>query len=181
MSTKKTIIPNVFDGGTFKVAGIEFIKFPAEDGKIPAVAKDILFLSRFGSNNDFRESRVLQKLEAEVLPKIIDVVREDSLHTIRTDLTTLDGLKTYGVMESRISLPTLDFYRKYVEIFDKYKVKGWWWLATPESAPKHSSDCWTLCVSPSGSVFIGDYGDDFGVRPVLLFDASIFESSGAEE
>lgn len=176
MSTKKIVIPNVPDGGTFEVAGIKFIKFPAEDGKIPAVAKDILFLSRFGSNNDFRKSDVLQKLEEEVLPKIIEAVGEESLHTIHTDLTALDGLKPYGVMESRISLPTLDFYRKHVEIFDKHKVKKWWWLATPESAPEHSNDCWTLCVTPSGGVCVGYYYGAGGVRPVLLFDASIFES-----
>lgn len=181
MRDKKTIIPATPVGGTFEVACIEFIKFPAEDGKVPAVTKGILFGSRFGSDNDFRQSDVLKKLEAEVLPKIIDVVGEENLHTIHTDLTTLDGLKPYGVMESLISLPTLDFYRKHVEVFDKHKVASWWWLATPDSAQPHYNSDWTLCVAPSGIVG-NDYGNgDFGVRPVLLFDASIFESSGAEE
>ncbi len=177
MSTKTANLSIVPDGGTFEVAGIEFIKFPAEDGKVPVVAKDILFSSRFGSNNDFRQSDVLKKLETEVLPKIIEAVGEENLHTIHTDLTTLDGLKPYGVMESLISLPTLDFYRKHVEIFDKHQVRGWWWLATPESAPQHINDYWTLCVTPSGYVRNDGYGScGGGVRPVLLFDASIFES-----
>ena len=181
MSTKKTMIPATPVGGTFEVAGIEFIKFTAEGDKVPAVAKDILFDSRFGSNNDFRQSNVLEKLETEVLPKIIDVVGEENLHTIHTDLTTLDGLKPYGEMDSLISLPTLDFYRKHVEIFDKHKVKAWWWLATSESASQHTNDYWTLCVAPSGRVGCGGYFNDRGVRPVLLFESSIFESSGAEE
>lgn len=181
MSTKKTMIPATHVGGTFEVGGIEFIKFPAEDGKVPAVAKNILFRSRFGSNNDFRQSSVLEKLEAEVLLKIIDVVGEENLHTIHTDLTTLDGLKPYGIMESLISLPMLDFYRKHVEIFDKHKVDRWWWLATPDSAQPHYDPVWMICVSPSGHIGRGDYSDDDGVRPILLFESSIFESSGAEE
>lgn len=181
MNTKKTMVPATPDGGTFKVAGIEFIKFPAEDGKVPAVAKSILFSSRFGSDNDFRQSDVLKKLEAEVLSKIIEAVGEENLHTIHTDLTTLDGLKPYGVMESLISLPTLDFYRKHAEIFDKHKVRSWWWLATPDSAQPHCDPDWTLCVAPSGRVGRGSCGGDGGVRPVLLFESSIFESSGAEE
>ena len=178
MSSKTESLSNVPDGGAFEVAGIEFIKFPAEDGKVPAVAKDALFVSRFGRNNDFRQSDVLKKLEAEVLPKIIEAVGEDKLHTIHTDLTALDGLKTYGMMESLISLPTLDFYRKHVEIFDKHKVRNWWWLATPESAQPHYDPVWTLCVTPSGSVSSGDDCSlDNGVRPFCIFDASIFESS----
>lgn len=177
MSSKAKSLSNVADGGTFEVAGIEFIKFSAEDGKVPAVAKDILFVSRFGSNNDFRQSDVLKKLEAEVLPKIIEAVGEDKLHAIHTDLTALDGLQPYGMMESLISLPTLDFYRKHVEIFDKYKVKNWWWLATPESVKPHYDPWWTLCVTPSGSVNIDDCDSDYGVRPFCIFDASIFGSS----
>ena len=181
MSTKKTMIPVTPVGGTFEVAGIEFIKFPTEGDKVPAVAKDILFNSRFGSNNDFRQSDVLNKLEAEILPKIIEAVGKDNLRTIHTDLTTLDGLKPYGIMESLISLPTLDFYRKHAEIFDKHKVRSWWWLATPDSAQPHYDPVWSLCVSPSGYVRFGYCGSDIGVRPILLFESSIFESSGAEE
>ena len=181
MSTKKTVIPATSVGGTFEVGGIEFIKFPAEGDKVPAVAKDILFASRFGSDNDFRKSDVLKKLETEVLPKIIEAVGKENLHTIHTDLTTLDGLKPYGVMESLISLPTLDFYRKHVEVFDKHKVRSWWWLATPDSAQPHYDSDWTLCVAPSGSVNRDVCYYDYGVRPVLLFESSIFESSGAEE
>ena len=181
MRDNKTIIPATPAGGTFEVAGIEFIKFPAEDGKVPAVTKGILFNSRFGSNNDFRKSNVLKKLEAEVLSKLVEAVGEENLHTLHADLTTLDGLKPYGVIESLISLPTLDFYRKHVEIFDKHKTTAWWWLATPDSAKPHCDPVWQLCVTPSGRVDFGNYYYDNGVRPVLLFDASIFESSGAEE
>ena len=176
-ASKQISFPSVKDGETFKIAGMEFIKFPEQNGCTPAVLKNIAFSSRFGDNNDLRDSEVLKRMQTEILPKIIAEVGEENLCTIKTDLTTLDGLKTYGEMESLISLPTLDFYRANVEIFDKHNPGKWWWLATPESAKPHDDPWWILCVSPSGcliNVFCNCI--DLGVRPFLIFKSSIFES-----
>ena len=172
-------IPFVADGETFSVCGVEFIKFPEVNGTVPAVAKDIVFSSRFGDDNDLRRSDILKKLEKEFLPRIMDAVGEENLCLIKTDLTCLDGLKPYGEMESLVSLPTLDFYRANVEVFDKYPVGRWWWLATPESARLHDAPDWVLCVAPSGFVSnFCSYNIDYcGVRPFLSFNSSIFESS----
>ena len=167
----------VEDGDIFMVGDMEFIKFPDVNGMTPAVSKDVLFTSRFGNNNDLRASEVMEKLQTEVLPKIIEAVGAENLCTIKTDLTTLDGLKPYGEMESLISLPTLDFYRANVAIFDKHKVNRWWWLATPDSVPPHFDPAWILCVAPSGCVNFDDCNSDGGVRPFLIFKSSIFESS----
>ena len=175
---KTPIFPAIKDGDTFTIAGMEFIKFPSVDGQTPIVAKDIAFRYRFGDNNDLRESDILKRLESEFLPKIIAAIGAENLCTIKTDLTTLDGLKTYGVMESLASLPTFDFYRANVSIFDQHKPDEWWWLATPESAHPHDNPYWVTCVSPSG--YINNYGHyDFviGVRPFCILKSSIFESS----
>ena len=168
----------VKEDGTFTVAGIEFIKFPADGDRVPVMAKECIFRSQFGSNNDLRQSDVLKKMEDDVLPKIIEAVGEDNVLEFKTDLTTLDGLKPYGVMESKISLPTLDFYRANAEIFDKHKVDQWFWLATPESAAPHDSPYWVLCVAPSGGIDGGGGNGDRGVRPFLYFHSSIFGSCG---
>lgn len=178
MSATNLKVPFVKDGETFSVGGVEFIKFPEVNGAVPAVAKDVVFRSRFGDNNDLRSSDVLKRLESEFLPKIIEAVGADNLCTIKTDLTCLDGLKPYGEMESLVSLPTLAFYRANVEVFDKYPVGRWWWLATPESAKPHESPDWILCVAPSGCVSIRNFSHVYiGVRPFLSFNSSIFESS----
>ena len=175
---KNVRFPGVKDGDTFQLAGFEFIKFPSVDGQTPVVMRDYAFTSRFGDNNDLRSSDVLKKMEEEILPKIVAEVGEENLCTIRTDLTTLDGQRPYGVMESKISLPTLDFYRANGEIFNKYKPSRWCWLATPESAQPNDSPYWILCVSPSGFIFDVNYCSDFiGVRPILIFQSSIFGSS----
>ena len=168
---------NVKDGETFTVAGIEFIKFPTVGDATPVMARNCLFRSKFGANNDLRSSSVLKRMEEEVLPKIIEALGEENVLTFRTDLTTEDGLKPYGIMESKISLPTLDFYRANVETFDKHKVGTWFWLATPESAQPHSNPDLILCVAPSGLINIEGCGiDGCGVRPFLYFQSSIFVS-----
>ena len=175
---KTATLFKVKDGDTFKVAGIEFIKFPDVDGMTPVVARNILFNSRFGDNNDLRSSNPMKRLKEEILPKICTAIGEENVCTFPTDLTAWDGLKPYGVMEEKISLPTMDFYRANVEIFDKHPVSGWWWLATPETAPPHGSSNWILCVSPSGCIYYDFFTyDGFGVRPVLYFKSSIFGSS----
>ena len=171
--------PGVRDGETFQLAGIEFIKFPSINGQTPIVAKAPVFNSAFGKNNNLRESDVLRKLETDTLPKIIAAIGEENLCTFGTDLTTWDGLKPYGVMESLISLPTMDFYRENVEIFDKHKIDRRFWLATPESAPPHDDAYWILCVWPSGVVSDRICNCDIAVRPILFLKSSIFESSEA--
>jgi hypothetical protein len=169
-------IPAVKDGETFFVGGVEFIKFPEVNGTVPAVAKNLVFNSQFGADNDLRNSDVLKKLEADFLPKIIEAVGEENLCTIKTDLTTLDGLRPYGVMESKISLPTIDFYRANGEIFNKHKPSRWCWLATPESARPNDDPYWILCVSPAGYFNASNCRDDLGVRPILILKSTIFES-----
>lgn len=173
--SRKPLFPGIKDGDTFTIAGMDFIKFPSVNGQTPVVMKDIAFISRFGDNNDLRNSDVLQRMETEILPKIIEAVGRENICTVKTDLTTLDGLTAYGSMESLISLPTLDFYRSNVSIFDKHSPGQWWWLATPESVLPHDDPWWVLCVSPSGYIYDDHYYFN-GVRPFCIFNSSIFES-----
>ena len=175
---KKVLFPGVKDGDVFNVGGLDFIKFPDVNGKTPAVLKGIVFRNRFGRNGNFAESAILKRLQEEVLPDIIAAVGEENVYSFVTDLTTLDGMKTYGSIESKISLPTIDFYRENPEIFDQHKLGVWWWLANADSAAPRNFDWpWVCCVAPSGDFngvsCFNDYG---GVRPFCIFDSSIFGS-----
>ena len=154
-------------------AGIDFIKFPDQDGCTPLLAKDPLFSMTFGKNNNFRESRILKMLQEDVLPKIANEVGEENIVLHDVDLTALDGMQDYGTMQTRISIPTLDFYRQNNKLIRKYNHGSWWWLATPST---NVNVFGALCVSSSG--FISNYycNFDFGVRPFLILKSSIFES-----
>lgn len=173
MKTTKSL-SEVKIGDIFSVSGIEFIKFSEEDGAVVAVAKNTVFDSVFGENNNYAESTVRRKLEAEILPKLEAEVGAENVIEFETDLISLDGSEKYGKVKSKISLPTIDFYRKNVKTFDKHKLNSWWWLATPDSTTDHANDSWVDCVSPLGDIPGNSSGCDFdGVRPFLIFVSSI--------
>lgn len=160
-------------GETFKIADIEFIKFADENGHTVAVAKDSAFDSRFGANNNLAESTVKSRLETEILPKIESAVGTENIVEHEVDLLSLDGDDKWGKVKCKISIPTFDFYRHNVKIFDKYKLDEWWWLATPETTAKHYNDWWAVCVAPRGFINYYYYGGEFGVRPFIIFVSSI--------
>lgn len=166
-------LTEIVNGKTFKIGDVEFIKFAEENGEVTAVAKDIAFRSQFGKNNNLKESSLLKRLNDEFLPKIAEAIGEENIIPHKVDLTSLDGLKTYGDMTTKISIPTFDFYRENVKIFDEYKLDTWWWLATPDTTPEHYNANWISCVSPVGDFSYNFYYGNLGVRPFLKFVSSI--------
>lgn len=174
--TKRLAFPRVENGETFKIADIEFIKFSDVDGVTTVVTREAVFKSDFGKNNNLANMKIIKRLEKEFLPKIAEAIGAENILDFETDLTTLDGVKTYGKLTSKVSLPTLDFYRENTEIFDKYKLDDWYWLATPWSALPHYDSYCALCVAPSGDIYDFNYYFHFGVRPFLRFKSSIFDS-----
>ena len=164
-------------GETFKIADIEFIKFIDENGITAAVTKNLVFNAKFDNNtNNFAKSSLLNKLKTEVLTKIESAIGSENVIEFETNLISLDGLDDYGYMKSKISLPTFDFYRKYVRIFDRYNVNDWWWLSTPDSTPTHGISSIVRCVYGGGTLYYNCCFHNFGVRPILFFKSSIFVS-----
>ena len=172
-NNKKVPLSEIKIGQTFKIGKYSFIKFSEIDGVVTAVSKESVCKMYFGKNNNFAESDVLKYLYDKVLPKLISAVGEDNILPIETSLTAFDGVKTFGTITSKISLPTLDFYRDNVDIFDKYNVDEYWWLATPWSARPHYNSSCVLGVSLCGFIEPNLYNNSFGVRPFCRFKSSI--------
>lgn len=169
------ILKEVNAGEVIKIAGFDFVKFYDEDDKTVVVAKDYWIKSIFGDNNNFAESEILKKLKEKFLPKIEAAVGAENVLDHEVDLLSLDGSDKWGTVKTKISLPTFDFYRKHVKIFDKYKLNYWWWLSTPETTTDHySNNDWVTCVAPGGGININSSDCDIcGVRPFLIFVSSI--------
>lgn len=164
-------------GDTFKIGDIEFIKFTEENGMVAAVTRNILFASKFDDDdNNFATSYLLKRLQTEILPKIEAGIGADNVLEFETDLLSMDGLDDYGTVKSKVSLPTFDFYRKYVRIFDRYKVDTWWWTCTPESTPTHNWGTAVRGVDGGGTLDYANCNYDLGVRPFFIFSSSIFVS-----
>ena len=175
MKTIKTLA-EIANGELFEVAGIEFIKFADENEQTVAVAKKVLFDSRFGENNNFAESIIKSRLEKEILPKLEKAIGSDNIIEHEVDLLSLDGDDKLGKVNCKISIPTFDFYRANIKIFDKHNPNQWWWLATPDTTSAHYNDNWIRCVAPRGFIINNDYYGNSGVRPFLIFSSSIFVS-----
>lgn len=165
-------------GEILKVAGYELICFPREDGAVDVMAKDLVFTMQFSEkNNNLAESLILKKLQEEFLPKIAEAVGEENILEFETDLRTLDGLRPYTNLKSKVSIPTFEFVRDNVDVLDEYPVDDYWWTATPDSAKPHYDPVCAICFSPRGVIYYCDccYGYG-GVRPFLRFSSSIFDA-----
>ena len=167
----------VKDFDVFTIADIEFIKFPSVNGKTPILSKDILFSSTFGDTNNLSEAtKLINKLEKDVLFRVEAAVGIENVLEFETDLTAMDGMKDYGIFKSKISLPTFDFIRNNAEILDKFNPGESYFTATPFSVQRRGY-ARNVCVVSSGGVlsWVG-CGYSCGVRPFLTLESSIFES-----
>lgn len=129
----------------------------------------------FDSNsNNWISSKLREELNTKFLEKITDEIGEDAVAEFDRDLLSLDGQTEYGHCKDKISLLTMDEYRKYRKLLPN--MSEWWWLITPWSTPANNYSTTHTVVSPSGYISNCFYSDGYGVRPACIFSSSIFES-----
>lgn len=124
----------------------------------------------FGKNNNYAESNVLKDLDESKL--LADLKHEfgDKLKPIVTDLTSLDGFKTYGKVTDRyLSIPTQDMI---MECGSQISCTDAYWLATPNQTTDRGDSSYVQFVGRSGYC---DYSDcdwgDSGVRPFFILES----------
>ena len=176
LEVKMKRLSDVNIGKTFKIAGFTFIKFSENNGESIIVLRNNYCQSRFGKNNNFSESEIKKILEQKLLPILESEIGAENIIEHEVDLLSHDGDDKWGKPKCKISIPTFDFYRHNVKIFDKYKLDEWCWLATPDSTSNHCDDNCVLCVSPHGDVLNCDASFICGVRPFCIVKSSIFVS-----
>lgn len=166
------------DGKIAHIGEYEFIVFKTDEklGTTSLLLKEKLGEDMtFGSNNDFRTSKIKEVLD-KFADKISKIIGEENLVEHIVDLTADDGLKCYGTMKAKMSLFTANMVRENVNILDEFKLDDWWWTCTPYSTPKHNDSSWVKCVSPHGIVDDRHYYGSSQVRPFCIVKSSIFVS-----
>lgn len=124
-------------------------------------------------SNNWYASDLRNYLNTEFLKKIENEIGE--IPEFERDLTSLDGQTEYGACVDKVSLLTVDEYRKYRKYIPN--TDKWWWLCTPWSTKCNGYDYPVTVVAPSGHIcslscnYVG-----IGVRPVCIFPSSLFES-----
>lgn len=163
-------------GKTVEIAGMEWmILDKAEKGYFAALNGFDGEKRTFDSDsNNWISSKLREELNTKFLKKIADELGEDAVIGFDRDLISLDGQTEYGHCEDKISLLTVDEYRKYRKLLPN--MPKWWWLITAWSTPVNDYNSTLTVVSPSGLVNCIICNCCCGVRPVCIFSSSIFES-----
>ena len=131
---------------------------------------------KFDSNsNNWENSDLRDYLNEGFLEKIAAEIGLENIISFERNLLSLDGQTEYGKCEDKVSLLTVDEYRKYRNLIPNTK-DYWWWLVSPWSTPCNDYKRAVAVVSSAGNVSNDDCSLNRGVRPVCIFSSSIFES-----
>lgn len=173
---KKTHIGKPEIGKVIELAGMEWmILNKTEDGYFAILnGFDGKPRSFDPDSNNWISSKLRKELNTRFLKKITDEFGEDAVIEFDRDLLSLDGQTEYGHCKDKISILTMDEYRKYRKFLPN--MGKWWWLITPWSTPANDYNTTLTVVSPSGDFNVNNYYIENGVRPVCIFSSSIFES-----
>ena len=163
-------------GDTFELAGLTWKILDITDKGYMCLADRLENRMVFDSDvNNWCASDLRNYLNTELLKLLFDEIGEDNIIPFDRDLLSLDGQAEYGDCEDKVSLLTVDEYRKYRNLIPNTK-DYWWWLITPWSTPCNDYKTSVAVVSSSGDLNgNGCYGTN-GVRPFCIFSSSIFES-----
>lgn len=161
-------------GNQFKLAGLKWKILDVLDSGCMCLAEKSE-LTRFDPDtNDWRISELRRHLNSDLLEKIENEIGEENVIKFERDLLSVDGQNQYRACKDKVSLLTLDEYRKYRSLIPNEEY--YWWLLTPWSTPCNEYYKWTTVVLPSGYFNDGFCNDSCGVRPVCIFSPLIFES-----
>lgn len=166
-------------GDTFELAGLTWKMLDRTDKGIVCLAERIKDSFDFGTNNDWKESSIRKYLNKEFYEKLVDEIGEDHVVTFERVLTSLDGQKEYGSCEDKVSIISLDEYRKYRELIPNEKY--WWWTLTPDSTKCNNDTSWVCIVSPGGDIDCDGCRSSDGVRPFCILKSNIFVSKVEED
>lgn len=161
-------------GEIFSIDNIEYIVLEQLANQQTAVIKKELLedTMKFDSNNNnWKTSSVRKLLNKEYLEKIEKAFGSDRIVEHTVDLLSLDGLDDYGISTDKVSLLTIDQYRKYRKVLGANLNKPWW-LVTPDSTSSGYSSSYVRFVCSGGGVgYCGCGWGALGVRPFFIIQS----------
>ena len=127
-------------------------------------------------DNNWETSKLRSYLNKEFLEKLEKEIGEGNVLGFERNLLSLDGQTEYGSCTDKVSLLTVDEYRKYRKYIPN--ANKWWWLISPWSTPCNDYSGTVAVVSPSGGICGNGYDCSGGVRPFCILKSHIFVSKG---
>ena len=163
-------------GDTFELAGYNWKILEITEEGYKCLADRLDESMEFDSNsNDWRKSELREYLNNDFFDALGENIGKKYILPFHRDLMSLDGQIEYGTCTDKVSLLTVDEYRKYRDLIPN--TDYWWWLISPWSTPCNDDETSVTVVSSSGNFNYFDCCYDVrGVRPFCIFSSAIFES-----
>lgn len=162
-------------GDTFELADTTWKILDITSAGYICLADSIEDMKFDSDSNNWENSGLRSYLNGEFFEKIAAEIGSENIVPFERNLLSLDGQTEYGKCEDKVSLLTVDEYRKYRNLIPNTK-DYWWWLVSPWSTPCNDYKRAVAVVSSAGRISDGSCGCNGGVRPVCIFSSSIFES-----
>lgn len=162
-------------GDTFELADTTWKILDITSAGYICLADNIEDMEFDSNSNNWENSGLRGYLNGEFFEKMAAEIGSKNIIPFERNLLSLDGQTEYGKCEDKVSLLTVDEYRKYRNLIPNTK-DYWWWLVSPWSTPCNDYKRAVAVVSTAGNVYDISCNDSNGVRPVCIFSSSIFES-----
>ena len=161
-------------GSVFKIDDVEYIVLDQlTNNKTAVIRKELLedTMEFDSDNNNWKTSSIREFLNGKYLEELEKAFGKDRIVEHIVNLLSLDGLDDYGTSIDKVSLLTIDQYRKYRKVLGANLNKPWW-LATPDSTPSGYLASYVRCVRSDGNVDCGVCNwDGKGVRPFFIIQS----------
>lgn len=172
----KSLLKGLKLGDTFELGEIEWrILDITNNGYVCQTTECWKESVQFDSDcNNWKSSTLRNLLNTEFYNMVAAEIGADNIIEFERDLLSLDGQTEYGKCKDKVSIISVDEYRKYRNMIpnnDKY-----FWTLTPHSTSCNDDSICLTVVSPSGYIDIISYNNGLGVRPLCIFSSAIFES-----
>ena len=161
-------------GDSFELAGVNWKIIDITSNGYVCLADSVGDMRFDSESNNWKASELRKYLNEEFLKKIETEIGAGNLVEFERNLLSLDGQTEFGTCSDKVSLLTVDEYRKYRKLIPN--TDDWIWLISPWSTPCNGCENFTTVVAPSGYIYYDDYDGSRGVRPFCIFSSSIFES-----
>lgn len=176
-ATSKTanLLEGLGIGDTFELADTTWKILDITSAGYICLADNIEDMEFDSNSNNWENSGLRGYLNGEFFEKMAAEIGSKNIIPFERNLLSLDGQTEYGKCEDKVSLLTVDEYRKYRNLIPNTK-DYWWWLVSPWSTPCNDYKRAVTVVSSAGFIDRNVCSIIYGVRPVCIFSSSIFES-----
>ena len=163
------VLGSVECGSAILIGDRGYIVLEQTDGTTAVITKDFWKRMEFDNDSgDYAESAVRNALNTEFYNEVSSEIGDENIITHEVDTTRYRNDGIHSSCRDKVSLLTVDLYRRYRKFLPAYG--SWWWTATPYSTEFPRGVCF---VCGDGALDWCDCSCSNGVRPFLILDSSV--------